>query len=212
MEWGCGGGWNLKPFKDDCWNVYGVDPDKKYVDYGRKEFGVEIISLSEYNSSFKNSIGRFDLIVLNHVLEHIANPFKLLESLDLHLKETGLLYISMPFLENIRNWGYSRFFHIAHFHYPSIIQFQDDLIARGYSIVNRNDEVGYIIARKSSRPIPPKTNRKNYFVANLKILILANLDEKILRIGRGIGIKYPSLKVLLRPGYRIYNRLKKSGL
>lgn len=39
---------------------------------------------------------RFDLIVCSHVLEHVANPFEILERLRDHLTESGVLFIEVP--------------------------------------------------------------------------------------------------------------------
>lgn len=43
-----------------------------------------------------NKDDKFDLIICNHVIEHVAEPRKVLKSLLAHLKESGILFIEVP--------------------------------------------------------------------------------------------------------------------
>jgi len=62
------------------------------------ETGVQLISHSLIN----NTNTHYDLIVMSHVLEHIANPYEFLESTSKKLFAGGVIFIEVP----CRDWEY----------------------------------------------------------------------------------------------------------
>ena len=90
LEVGAGGGWNLVPFK----GAKGYEYSKSLVELGRKHgINIEQGGISDVN-------GRYDLIILNHVLEHLLNPIEEMKKLSLHLSEDGIIYIAVPDMKN----------------------------------------------------------------------------------------------------------------
>jgi SAM-dependent methyltransferase len=121
IEWGCGAGWNLVPLRDAGFDVSGYDYDRNYVDYGIMEFKLQLNAIID--ETIYRIKGQADVLIINHVLEHIEDPFYTLKSLSDVLKPGGVVIIGMPFLENISTWGLKSFFHIAHVHYFGIAHF-----------------------------------------------------------------------------------------
>jgi 2-polyprenyl-3-methyl-5-hydroxy-6-metoxy-1,4-benzoquinol methylase len=96
LEFGAGGGWNLLPFTDKKANVLGIDYSPALVKLG-KNHGIPMVM-----GGIDEVHGRFDVIIINHVLEHILDPVVFLKKITKHLNNNALVYISVP---NILNFG-----------------------------------------------------------------------------------------------------------
>jgi 2-polyprenyl-3-methyl-5-hydroxy-6-metoxy-1,4-benzoquinol methylase len=46
----------------------GIDLGSEYVEFGKKEYGLNL-----YSIELKDLKGKFDLIIMSHVFEHIIN-------------------------------------------------------------------------------------------------------------------------------------------
>jgi len=101
LDVGCGAGaFLLSIQKDGFRDLLGVDPYiKSDIIY---DCGVKILKkeLSGLN-------GQFDLIMLNHSLEHMTGHFKIFEELRRLLKDSGCLLIRMPVMSSFawREYG-----------------------------------------------------------------------------------------------------------
>jgi SAM-dependent methyltransferase len=93
IEIGCGGGWNLLPFRDMGCVAEGFDFDEDYLEAGRQK-GLEL-----YRGGVLEALRRgkkCDLIILSHVLEHMLDPVLELNRLRQILSKNGHLYIEVP--------------------------------------------------------------------------------------------------------------------
>jgi 2-polyprenyl-3-methyl-5-hydroxy-6-metoxy-1,4-benzoquinol methylase len=90
MEFGCGGGWNLLPFQNANYTVVGYDYSPILTELG-KEYGLNLHQGSF--STLENSSILYDVIILNHVIEHFTNFNKNMNQILQYLKPDGLLYI-----------------------------------------------------------------------------------------------------------------------
>lgn len=93
LEIGCSYGLYLKQMKELGWEVVGVEPNQKAANFGCKEYRVRIIGDTFENA---NITGKFDVIVMRMVLEHLPSPSKALEKASELLKEDGKLIIIVP--------------------------------------------------------------------------------------------------------------------
>lgn len=93
LDFGCGGGEYLLRMRRLGHSVVGVDFDPASLERARKS-GLEVMSPDELEAS--NSQGRFDLITLAHVIEHVADPVALLQMLRSCLRPGGRLYLEAP--------------------------------------------------------------------------------------------------------------------
>lgn len=91
LEVGCGAGGILQAFMDQGHVITGLDFGKEYLNYGVSR-GLNLI-----NGSIEKLGGdKFDLIILNHVLEHIPEPVKFIRELSAHLSAQGKIFIGLP--------------------------------------------------------------------------------------------------------------------
>jgi len=95
LDFGCGEGYFLKYMAEIGWEVFGLEPEEKAARYARDILGLNDISTlplegNRYPEKF------FDVINLNHVLEHLYNPSDILKRLKSILKDDGLLVITVP--------------------------------------------------------------------------------------------------------------------
>ena len=100
FEIGCGAGGILKVFQDAGAEVSGCDYDQDYLEFGRQQ-GLEL--LHGGISAMKRST-RADIVILNHVLEHVVEPGFFLKQIRAVMKEDALLYLSVPCIETIPEW------------------------------------------------------------------------------------------------------------
>jgi 2-polyprenyl-3-methyl-5-hydroxy-6-metoxy-1,4-benzoquinol methylase len=112
LEFGCGGGWNLLPFHEKGYRLIGYDYSHGLIQQGRS------LGLNLINGSFeklKQNSDKFDVIILNHVVEHFTDIFHNLQLITEHLSDKGVIYIGVP---NIDNFAKSQFQN-AHVYYFS---------------------------------------------------------------------------------------------
>ncbi|MHA7130742.1 class I SAM-dependent methyltransferase [Algoriphagus namhaensis] len=95
LDFGSGKGQFLWVAKQRSWIGVGLETALDRANFAREKYGVQVLSDSYQNGQVKGA--PFDLITLNHVLEHLPRPFHLLEELlTQNLAESGLVYIEVP--------------------------------------------------------------------------------------------------------------------
>ncbi len=98
LELGTGRGGNLGLIKSkhNC-KVFGVEPSDYVKDSASKQFGIKFIGsfVEEFadNSSYD---GKFDLVIMSHILENTTNPINSLLTLRKLIKPKGYFYIETP--------------------------------------------------------------------------------------------------------------------
>jgi len=104
MEIGCGSGERLARLRELGWQVEGQDIDPKAVAHARERFGLgvhcgDICALSLPGDSF-------DAVIMNHVIEHVLDPVRLLKECHRLLKRDGTLVLTTP---NANSYGHDYF-------------------------------------------------------------------------------------------------------
>jgi len=89
LDYGCGTGKLLDAMQARGWETWGLEPaiDQAFTRHGR------LTAIPGEPA--------FDLIVLNHVLEHVTAPFDLLRQLAGACRPGGFLFISVPRLDTL---------------------------------------------------------------------------------------------------------------
>lgn len=106
LEVGCSTGLLLSLLKDKGWEVRGVEMSKRSADKAISR-GIKVVVGSFENAKFENS---FDLIIFNHVLEHVKDFRKVLSKTHRLLRPGGLILISLPNFDSFsakiekKNW------------------------------------------------------------------------------------------------------------
>ncbi len=105
LDIGCGAGNAMYKMKRLGWNVVGLDFDENAVK-ASKEIGLNVINGSLLEQSFPDN--NFDAILMNHVIEHMDNPLKIIEECKRILKENGILVMITPNAKSIGRYIFSR--------------------------------------------------------------------------------------------------------
>lgn len=94
LDVGSGIGAFLTVAKQQGWKPVGLEPSSYATQYCVEKLGLHVIQGSlDDNISFSNT---FDVVTLNHVLEHFQNPVENLQRLRSLMRPGGLLAVEVP--------------------------------------------------------------------------------------------------------------------
>lgn len=93
LDIGAGVGLLLDEARKMGHSVIGFEPSKASVKVAKKHFGIELISQEFSPSMLKRPV---DVIVINHVLEHLSDPHAIIKSCAKTLGREGTLVIGAP--------------------------------------------------------------------------------------------------------------------
>lgn len=94
LDVGAGMGVFLYCFLGNSWRGTAVEPDPNACNHMR-----DVLPRSKIIQGYFDKIdlqSTFDLITLNRMLEHVANPYTLMEGIRRLLKKAGFLYLELP--------------------------------------------------------------------------------------------------------------------
>lgn len=94
LDVGCGVGCLVSRSKARGFQAQGVEVSGWASDYARQVRGLTVVTGTLTEASFRNNL--FDVVVINHVLEHVPDPGLLLCEAGRILKEDGLLVVGVP--------------------------------------------------------------------------------------------------------------------
>lgn len=125
LEIGSMYGFLLKQLEEIKLICSGIELDKKAAEYCIRN-NLNLINTSLENF-LENSNKTYDLVVMSHVLEHIINPEKQLQSLRKLINNKGMIIIIVPNSSSLtakiigKYWGYWQVpIHITHFNRKSL--------------------------------------------------------------------------------------------
>ncbi len=91
LDVGCACGQFLSIFDPKKWDRHGLDIEKESAEFAKRKYGIPVEVGSLFEIKFK---GKFDLIILRGVIEHISEPITFIRKCKELLKPDGLLYIT----------------------------------------------------------------------------------------------------------------------
>lgn len=91
LDIGCGRGELVFAAQRLGWQACGIDPSQAFIEYGRKNLGVDVKQgrLEEFNFPAEY----FDAVCLSGVLQYVDTPKKLIAELSRVTKKNGIIYI-----------------------------------------------------------------------------------------------------------------------
>ncbi|MDD5292391.1 MAG: class I SAM-dependent methyltransferase, partial [Candidatus Omnitrophica bacterium] len=98
LDIGCGLGDILSIFKENKWDVEGIEFNPFAANYAKEQFGVSVVNKSVFDF---DEADKFDVIMLWGVLEHLYNPRKILAKCHKLLSEEGLLVMEVPSADSL---------------------------------------------------------------------------------------------------------------
>ncbi len=111
LDIGSSTGIGLNRFQNKGYSVYGVEQDRKRAEFSRPVLGQGV---DIFSGSFENyqPARKFDLVLLIHVLEHLADPYAILTKIHSLLGDNGVLYVEVPNL--YKSIDYRDSFYLSH--------------------------------------------------------------------------------------------------
>ena len=128
LDFGCGSGEFLNYMTRNGWKARGVEPAKSARDSANRLTGMEKPLVSERLEDLQDpQCGKYDLITLWHVLEHVPELNNLLSQLKLFLKRDGLIFIAVPNYQSFDSKYYREYWagydlprHLWHFSHSTL--------------------------------------------------------------------------------------------
>jgi len=99
IDIGCGNGLFLARMRNLGWQVLGIEPDVKAAFVARDRFKIPVIA-GELKSANLPEIS-YDVITMNHVIEHVHDPIGLFQEIYRILKPKGKLVVLTPNVESL---------------------------------------------------------------------------------------------------------------
>jgi SAM-dependent methyltransferase len=140
LDFGSGKGQFLSVAKTQGWKGLGIETAQERAKFAKEKYDVKVHT-GLYEAG-KIEAGNFDLITLNHVLEHLPEPIELVKSLlKDNLSPDGLVYIEVPRTdswqakiagENWIHWDIPR--HLTHW---TEFGLRDQMLKIGFEIVDK---------------------------------------------------------------------------
>jgi 2-polyprenyl-3-methyl-5-hydroxy-6-metoxy-1,4-benzoquinol methylase len=187
LEFGCGGGWNLYPFYKNGYAVTGYDYSFNLIKLGRS-YGLNLRqgSFAEINSTSD----KYDVIILNHVIEHFTDFFNNMASILQHLNTKGILYVGVPNIDNFRKGQFQN----VHIYYFSPRTFNYYMKICGLEVLkfgpSEKIHMYGILKRKTIVSIEKNQLSHEYALMKQKIVI-GKLTSALVSLLEKIGIKKP---------------------
>ncbi len=122
-------------------NLVGLDPSPACVAHTRNNHGVEaaIGSLDH----FPSEIGKFDLVILSHVLEHVLNLRPAVEKISQLLEKDSSLYVEVPDASRYHDFLVAPFqdFNTEHINHFNLTSMRNLFIPRGFQVEQTGEKV-----------------------------------------------------------------------
>jgi 2-polyprenyl-3-methyl-5-hydroxy-6-metoxy-1,4-benzoquinol methylase len=94
LDLGCATGNFLAVFKKEGWDVHGAEVSDYCISYAHDHFGIPVLKGTVETVDFPPDF--FDLVSLNHVLEHVRDPLSVLKRIHRWIKPGGLFLVEVP--------------------------------------------------------------------------------------------------------------------
>ncbi|WP_299784466.1 class I SAM-dependent methyltransferase [uncultured Roseobacter sp.] len=94
VEVGSGLGYLLRSFKDEGWDVLGVDPWRELPAHTQEIHGIETIPMTLEAAKLPDASA--DVVIMLHVIEHLPDPVETLREIHRILKPGGHMVIETP--------------------------------------------------------------------------------------------------------------------
>jgi ubiquinone/menaquinone biosynthesis C-methylase UbiE len=145
---------------------FGVDIDHPAIYRGRSKYSSQGLTLIHGPLETFQLSAQPDVITMFHVLEHLYDPFKVLQNLHENSHDTTRLVIEVPILEKGATNDINGFFSIQHMTHFSLNSLEQLLHRSGWKIIDNkemNDYNGYRILAKRSKERLEKSVSGNVF-------------------------------------------------
>ncbi len=118
LDVGAGGGEFTYLAQRSRFKSKGIEPNIGYSEYARNEYACNVIT-----ANIDNIEGKYNVVTIFHVLEHLPNPVKAFEKFNSLLEGHGVLFVEVPWIETNDASPHSIFFkaHIVYFSIETLV-------------------------------------------------------------------------------------------
>jgi SAM-dependent methyltransferase len=179
---GCANGGLLRELKICGFtNLVAIDPSLTCIEITKSEVGCEAYQYSIFDIS--TEVGKFDLIILSHVLEHILEIGSTMKKLDELLTDSGCVYIECPNAQNYSKVIHAPYqeFNTEHINHFNEISFSNLFGINNYDKIYTGNKTMKIASDDDYHAVYglfKKTNRSRYKII-FDHTILNNINEYI---------------------------------
>lgn len=100
LDIGCGNGLFIHNLEKVGCDVYGIDMSKSSINFAKRKLKLKNVKVGDVeNLNYKKEF--FDVIVMNHIIEHVYDPIKLVRSASRLLKKGGTMVVATPNISSI---------------------------------------------------------------------------------------------------------------
>ena len=187
FEVGCGAGGILQYFQKKGSRIQGIDIGEKYIEFGRKNFALDLMVGKLPNISLDTSP---DVIIYSHVLEHILYLKKELTCIYNLLSDNGVIYIEIPGIKNLKknyNNDFLRFLQNAHVYHFTLNTLKNLLETNGFKMIIGDESIRSIFKKVKQKGTNNIQITNEYF----NVMNFLNRQENLLllyRINYFLGI------------------------
>ena len=138
LDIGSGMGWSLDFIAKQVGNgisMAAIEASDHCAQHIMENIGAEVLAKAVDADWHENNEGRFDLVIMRHVLEHFLDPFEVLRKVNHVLAPNGIVYIAVPDMMSPKGSLYRYWFRVVHTYYFC------------------NDTLAYIAARAKLEPL-----------------------------------------------------------
>mgnify|MGYP003881789771 CR=1 FL=1 len=172
LEIGCGSGELLNYFyKIGKFDVVGIEQNNYICEYAKEKYGLGIINadIEEYDLGEKK---KYDLVLMQHVLEHLKDPITVIKKIHKSLKENGYLVLWIPFFDSLEQKIFGKYW--AGFDAPRHLYFFS--VDKIKEILTEN---GFFVKEVNYSAIPNLWIRSiQYFMKDKNIPFYSFFDDK----------------------------------
>lgn len=128
LDIGCGPGWFLKVAADRGWKAQGIEPSRQAAEHGRS-LGLDVVN-AMFDEATATRVDVADVVHLNNMLEHVADPLNLLQLAIARTWPGGLICVGVPNdynalqnaarAEGLPPWWLAPPHHLNYFDFPSL--------------------------------------------------------------------------------------------
>lgn len=111
--------------------LVGVEPNPMFAKFAKEFAGVEVFD--DLHSQGLQQQGPFDLVIANHVLEHVQRPIEFLRRIVELLAPGGCVYIDVP---DVTRYASIADLHVAHLYHFSVETLMRLTAATGFCVVH----------------------------------------------------------------------------
>ena len=111
LDIGCGPGWLLFELRRRGWQCTGTELNDESARFARDRLDMQVLTAPNALRTLPD--GNFDLIILWHVLEHVADPAAQIREIDRLLRPGGIVLIAVPNFGSLEaRWAGPHWFHL----------------------------------------------------------------------------------------------------